>query len=122
MFLESSLYAMAPSPTAPGSSPAPNPLVSMMPLVIIVAMAYFLLFRPQMKAQKERTNMMKQLKEGDKVVMVSGVYATVVKVDEAEDILTLKIAENVNVKAARSAVERMQEVALSKACRGHQTP
>jgi preprotein translocase subunit YajC len=108
MFLESSLYAMAPSPTAPGA-PAPNPLVSMMPLVIIVAMAYFLLFRPQMKAQKERTNMMKQLKEGDKVVMVSGVYATVVKVDEAEDILTLKIAENVNVKAARSAVERMQK-------------
>ena len=108
MFLESSLYAMAPSPTAPGA-PAPNPLVSMAPLAIIVVMAYFLLFRPQMKAQKDRANMMKQLKEGDKVVLVSGVYATVQKVDEAEDILTLKIAENVSVKAARSAVERLQK-------------
>ena len=108
MFLESTLYAMAPAPTAPGA-PAPNPLVSLMPLVIIVGMAYFLLFRPQMKAQKERTNLMKALKEGDKVVLVSGVYATVVKVDEAEDVLTLKIAEGVNVKAARSAVERTQK-------------
>ncbi len=108
MLFESSLYAMAPSPTTPGA-PAPNPLVSLMPLVIIVAMAYFLLFRPQMKAQKERQKLMKGLKEGDKVVLVSGVYATVVKVDEADDLLTLKIAEGVNVKAARSAVERQQK-------------
>lgn len=108
MLFESTLHAMAPAPAAPGA-PAPNPLLSMMPLVIIVAMAYFLLFRPQLKAQKERAEMMKKLKEGDKVVLVSGVYATVVKVDEAEDVLTLKIAENVNVKAARSAVERQQK-------------
>ena len=108
MLFESNLYAMAPTPAVPGA-PAPNPLLSMMPLVIIVAMAYFLLFRPQLKAQKERTEMMKKLKEGDKVVLVSGVYATVVKVDEGEDLLTLKIAENVNVKAARSAVERQQK-------------
>jgi preprotein translocase subunit YajC len=108
MLFESTLHAMAPSPAAAGG-PAPNPLLSMMPLVIIVAMAYFLLFRPQLKAQKERANMMKALKEGDKVVMVDGIYATIVKVDEAEDILTLKIAEGVNVKAARSAVERQQK-------------
>jgi preprotein translocase subunit YajC len=108
MFMESTLYAMAPSPTAPGA-PAPNPLVSLAPLIIIVGMAYFLLFRPQLKAQKERANMMKALKEGDKVVLVDGIYATIVKVDEAEDILTLKIAEGVNVKAARSAVERQQK-------------
>ena len=108
MLFESTLHAMSPAPAVPGA-PAPNPLVSLMPLVIIVAMAYFLLFRPQIKAQKERTEMMKKVKEGDKVVLVSGVYATVVKVDEAEDVLTLKIAENVNVKAARSAIERQQK-------------
>ena len=108
MLFESNLYAMAPAPPVPGA-PAPNPLFSMMPLVIIMGLAYFFLFRPQLKAQKERTEMMKKLKEGDKVVLVSGVYATVVKVDEAEDMLTLKIAENVNVKAARSAVERQQK-------------
>lgn len=108
MFFETTLHAMAPSPTTAGGA-APNPLMSLMPLIIIVVMAYFLLFRPQIKTQKERTEMMKKLKEGDKVVLVSGVYATVVKVDEGGDILTLKIAENVNVKAARSAVERQQK-------------
>lgn len=108
MLFESTLHAMAPAPAAAGA-PAPNPLISLMPLIIIVAMAYFLLFRPQLKAQKERTEMMKKLKDGDKVVLVSGVYATVVKVDEGEDVLTLKIAEGVNVKAARTAVERLQK-------------
>ena len=52
---------------------------------------------------------LKTLKEGDKVVLVSGVYATIVKVDESDDVMTLKIAEGVNVKAARSAVERLQK-------------
>jgi preprotein translocase subunit YajC len=107
MFFETSLHAMAPSPSAPGAA-APNPILGMMPLLIIVVMAYVLLFRPQMKAQKERANLLKALKEGDKVVLASGVYATVVKVDD-EDLVTLKIAENVNVKASRSAVERFQK-------------
>lgn len=108
MFFESTLHAMAPAPTTPGA-PAPNPLVSLMPLVIIVVMAYFLLFRPQIKAQKERTEMMKKLKEGDKVVLVDGLYATVTKVDEGEDTLSFKLAEGVVVKGARSAVERLQK-------------
>lgn len=102
----SQLYAMSPGPAADGSSP--NPLVSLLPLVVIFALFYFLFIRPQQKQAKEREGLLKDLKEGDKVVMVSGVYATVNKVEEG-DILRLQIAEGVNVKAARSAVERLQK-------------
>ena len=103
----SQLYAMAPGPAADGAA-APNPILSLMPLVIIFALFYFLFIRPQQKQQKERDGLLKGLKEGDKVVLVSGVYATVTKVED-EDTLRLQIAEGVNVKAARSSVERLQK-------------
>ena len=102
----SQLYAMAPTPSAPGAE-APNPLFSLLPLVVIFALFYFLFIRPQQKQAKEREKLLKQLKEGDKVVLVSGVYAVVDKIED-ETTLRLKIADGVLVKAARSAVERVQ--------------
>lgn len=104
----SQLYAMAPSSAAPGA-PAPNPLISLAPLFVIFALFYFLFIRPQQKQQKERDNLLKGLKEGDKVVLVSGVYATVTKVEDAGEVLRLQIADGVSVKAARSAVDRLQK-------------
>lgn len=104
----SQLYAMAPAPAAAGA-PAANPLVGLLPLVVIFGLFYFLFIRPQQKQQKERDGMLKALKEGDKVVMVSGVYATVSKVEDGGDVLRLQIADGVNVKAARSAVDRLQK-------------
>jgi preprotein translocase subunit YajC len=102
------LYAMAPGAATPGA-PAPNPIVSLMPIFIIFGIFYFLFIRPQQKQAKEREAMLKAVKEGDKVVMVSGVYATVTKVEDGGEVLRLQIAEGVNVKAARSAVDRLQK-------------
>jgi preprotein translocase subunit YajC len=104
----SQLHAMAPAPVAEGA-PAPNPLVGLMPLVVIFALFYFLFIRPQQKQAKEREKMLKAVKEGDKVVLVSGVYATVSKVEDGGEVLRLQIADGVHVKAARSAVERLQK-------------
>jgi preprotein translocase subunit YajC len=107
MLFESTLHAEG---TAPAAAPAgPPPGLQLGFFAILFVFAYFMLIRPQMKAQKERQATIKSLKEGDKVVLVSGVYATIVKVDDSEDVLTLKIAEGVNVKAGRSAVERLQK-------------
>ena len=102
----SQLYAMASTPSDP-NAPAPNPLFSLLPLVIIFGLFYFLFIRPQQKQAKDREKMLKAVKEGDRVVMVSGVYATVEKVED-DTVLRLKIAEGVTVKAARSAIERLQ--------------
>jgi preprotein translocase subunit YajC len=102
----SQLYAMGTTPTEPGAT-APNPLLSLLPLVVIFGLFYFLFIRPQQKQAKEREKLLKDLKEGDKVVLVSGVYAVVDKVED-ETTLRLKIADGVLVKAARTAVERVQ--------------
>ena len=104
----SQLYAMAPSPSSDPNAPAPNPLMSLLPLVVIFGLFYFLFIRPQQKQAKVREKLLKELKEGDRVVLVSGVYAVVDKVED-ENTLRLKIADGVLVKAARSAVERVQE-------------
>lgn len=106
----SQLYAMAPAPSNGAGAPAAsNPLVGLAPIFIIFGIFYFLFIRPQQKQQKERDAMLKAVKEGDKVVLVDGIYATVTKVEDGGDLLRLQIAENVTVKASRSAVDRLQK-------------
>lgn len=87
-------------------SPLDGILHSPLPvMVIIFGLFWWLFIRPQQKQQKERENQLKQLKEGDKVVLVSGVHATVSKI-ENDDIVYLSIAEGVRIKAQRTAVDR----------------
>ena len=105
----SQLYAMAPTPSSTDpNAPAPNPMMSLLPLVVIAVLFYFLLIRPQQKQAKERDRLLKELKEGDKVVLVSGVFAIVTKIEDEGKVLRLQIADGVQVKANRSAVERLQ--------------
>src|SRR5258708_25814772 len=100
-------HARAPTP-ASGDGPAPNPLMSFAPMIIIIALFYFLLIRPQQKTQKERTAMIAGVQVNDKVITVGGVYATVVKVND-DDTLILKISDNTNVRVTRQAIARPQK-------------
>jgi preprotein translocase subunit YajC len=107
----SQLYAMAPTPSstdAGAAAPSGSPFMSLLPLVVIAVLFYFLLIRPQQKQAKEREKLLKDLKEGDKVVLVSGVFATVVKIEDEGKVVRLQIADGVQVKANRVAVERLQ--------------
>lgn len=102
----SQLHAMGLPPQEGGQ--APNPLVMLLPWIAIFALFYFMFIRPQQKQQKEREKLIKSLQAGDKVVLISGVFATVSKVND-DNTLMLKIAENTTVKAARSAVDRVEK-------------
>ncbi len=102
----SQLHAMGVPPQ--DGAQAPNPLVMLLPWIAIFALFYFMFIRPQRKQQKERENMIKALQPGDKVVTISGVFATVAKVNDDNTVM-LKIAENTTVKAARSAVDRVEK-------------
>ena len=66
-------YAMGTSPQAQGAG-APNPLISLMPLVLMFAIFYFLLIRPQQKKQKEHQKMLSELKKNDDVVTTGGIH------------------------------------------------
>lgn len=71
-------------------------------IVVMVAMMYFLILRPQKKQQKERATMMDSLKKGDRVVTIGGIHGIVRGIKE--DRITLEIASEVYVHFAKSAI------------------
>ena len=77
-------------------------LVQFLPIVAIGLVFYFLVIAPANKQRKNTQEMLSALKKGDRVITTGGIYGTIQGV-EAE-VVYLKIAENVKVKVARSAV------------------
>lgn len=91
-------FAMAPSNPEGGASP----LSMLFPIIGMLLIFYFLLIRPQQKRQKETQKMITALKNGDRVLMSAGIYGTVSGVKD--DTFILKIADNVKIEVAKSAV------------------
>jgi len=79
-----------------------DPLMSMLPLVVIFVLFYFMLIRPQMKRAKEQKKLIEGLQKGDEVVTSSGQVARIVKVDE--QYVSLEIADGVVTHVQKSAV------------------
>lgn len=73
-----------------------------LPLVLMFAVFYFLLIRPNQKRQKERNNMLTALQKGDQVVTIGGLHGTIVEITDEK--VTLKVAENVRLTFERSSV------------------
>jgi preprotein translocase subunit YajC len=83
-----------------------NGLIAFAPLLVIMVIFYVLLILPAQRRQKKTREMLGALKNGDKVVTSGGLYGTIVGLDE--ETLQLRIADNVKVKVARSAVAGVQ--------------
>ena len=74
-----------------------------LPLILIFAVFYFLLIRPQQKKLKEHRNMVSALRRGDKVVTSGGLIGTISKVVDDNEVL-LEIADNVRVRVVRGTI------------------
>lgn len=77
-------------------------LMSMLPLVLMFVVLYFVMIRPQMKKQKEHRAMVDALAKGDEVVTAGGLLGKVAKLGDSN--LGLEIANGVEVQIQRSAV------------------
>jgi preprotein translocase subunit YajC len=77
-------------------------LSQFLPLIVIFALFYFMMIRPQMKRAKEQKNMIDSLQKGDEVITAGGELGKVVKVSEAY--VGLEIAENVVIHVQKSAI------------------
>ncbi len=88
-------------PTTPGGE-APNPIVSFLPFIFIIAIMYFMMIRPQQKKQKEHAKMVASLGKGAKVITSGGIHGTVQGTTDTT--LYVKIAENVKIEIERSSV------------------
>jgi preprotein translocase subunit YajC len=96
----------APAILFAAQSPAGNGLIAFLPLAIIMVIFYVLLILPAQRRQKKTQAMLSELKNGDKVVTTGGLYGTIVALDG--DAIQLRIADQVKVKVARSAVAGLQ--------------
>lgn len=76
-------------------------------LVTLFAIIYFLMIRPQQLQQKKRREMLGRLKVNDRVVTLGGLHGKVTKLND--DTMTLKIAPNVEVEFLKSAVGYIQD-------------
>jgi preprotein translocase subunit YajC len=78
--------------------------VTLLPLILIFVVFYFLLIRPQQRKAKEHRAMVEALKKGDQVLTSGGILGKVTKVDAGENLLTVEIAQGVQVKIARHTI------------------
>ena len=82
-------------------------MASFMPIILMVLIFYFLLYRPQKKAQEARTQMLSALKVGSRVITIGGIFGTIVNL--TDEIVTLKIADNVEIEVARHAINGVDD-------------
>lgn len=81
-----------------------NFLGSLLPFIVLIAIFYFLVIRPQQKQAKEHKAMVDALQKGDKIVTQGGFYCEVLKPEE--DFIKVKLNDDVIVKLDRSYIAR----------------
>ena len=101
--LISSAHAMG-APPSDGASP--NPIASLLPFALMFVVLYLLILRPQMKKQKDQQRMIDELEKGDQIVTSGGIHGIIQNIKD--DVLVVKIAENVKIEISRAAVSRVK--------------
>ena len=81
-----------------------NPYITFLPLVLLVAIFYFFMIRPQNKRRKEIEEFRNNLTKGSEVITASGVYGKVVNLNEGEAYISIEIANGVVIKVDRNYV------------------
>ena len=100
MFISSAFAQTAPAAAAGGDMQ--SSLMSMLPLVLMFVVLYFVMIRPQMKKQKEAKAMIDALAKGDEIVTVGGMLGKITKI--SDNALSLEVANGVEVQIQRNAV------------------
>jgi preprotein translocase subunit YajC len=90
------------TPAEGGGAPL---LVSLLPILAMFAIMYFVVMRPEQKKRAEHDALLKGLKRNDQVVLASGIHGRVMQVGEA--VLTIEIAPRVQVQVDATSIQRV---------------
>ncbi|HLG20618.1 MAG TPA: preprotein translocase subunit YajC [Bdellovibrionota bacterium] len=102
----SEVYAMGSRPEGQPGQPSPGISQLLFPMVVVFAIFYFLILRPQKKKEGQLRKFLDDLKKGDEVVTQAGIYGRVANIEEK--IVTLEVANNVKIRIAKSAIAGLQ--------------
>ena len=85
-----------------GGSGGGGGLMGLLPLVLMFAIFYFLLIRPQQKKAKQHKEMLGSLKRGDSIITTGGIYGRIVEVNDNS--MNIEVADKVRIKVAKGFV------------------
>ncbi|BAF59214.1 preprotein translocase subunit YajC [Pelotomaculum thermopropionicum SI] len=80
-------------------------MISLLYIIGLFALLYFLMIRPQQQRQKKHQEMLRKLKPDDRVITIGGIYGTVVKIKD--DSVILRVADNVRMEFLKSAISQV---------------
>jgi len=114
------LWLLAQAPAPPAEDPNAFLFRFMAPLVIIMVLFYFMLIRPQKRKEQELREMVRNVKENDRVVTIGGIYGVVTNVQRDAERVTIRVDEatGAKLKVNMTAIARVltaedQEAATS---------
>lgn len=102
---------------AADAAPAQSPLQGMLPIILMVAVIYFIVLRPMSKQEKDRKKRLESLKKGEQVVLGGGIVGRLSNVDD-DKIWTVEIADRVKVRVLKKDITDTLESALASDARG----
>lgn len=79
-----------------------SPVITILWFVVLIAIFWFLVLRPQRQEQKKREEMIRALRRGDRVVTMGGMHGTIT--DISDDTVQMRIAEKVEITVSRASV------------------
>jgi len=103
VFISSAIAQTAPAATTGGD--ITSSLMSMLPLLLMFAVLYFVMIRPQMKRQKEQKAMIDALAKGDEIVTVGGVLGKIAQIGDTQ--IGLEVANGVVIQIQRVSVAQV---------------
>ena len=104
MFFVTQALAATPAPGVGGL--LGGPIGSLMPIVLIFVIMYFLILRPQQQRQRQHREMIANVRRGDTIVTSGGLIGKVAKVDETE--IQIEVAENTRVRIMRGMISEVR--------------
>lgn len=79
-------------------------IANFLPIILIIAVFYFLLLRPQQKRAKEHRNMINDLSEGTKIITGGGIFGIIKEAKSGEKFIIVEIAHNIKIKIKRDTI------------------
>ena len=82
-------------------------------LIVLFAVFYFFIIRPQKKKQSNTQSMLNTLSKGDRIITIGGIYGTIINVKEKKDaqtendIIVLKVSDNTKIEMIRSSIAKV---------------
>jgi preprotein translocase subunit YajC len=109
------ILAQTTAPAGPATQTGKPPpgwfqfLASYGPIILIILVFYFLVFGSKKKQERQRQDMLNQLKKGDRIQTIGGILGTVIEVRDSDVLVKVDESSNTKIRFSRSAVHRVVE-------------